>query len=85
MTLLCFMFIFVAGSAQLSNFQLYIVSEINGTEEMVYDNNGVTYYNGSFTIDLEPAKMVMSVVIRRPTADILTLCEVEVFQGSRSC
>lgn len=73
----------LAGSSQLSNFQLYIINQTNGAEELVYDNSGIPYETGVFIIDFEQAILVELVVIRRPTEDIITLCEVVVLQGKK--
>ena len=52
---------------------------MSGPEIQVYDNAGIPYGNGIFNITVD--RPVMSVIIRRPTANVLTLCEVQAIDG----
>lgn len=63
---------------QLTGFQM---SNFDGvTETTFYDNSGVEYGTGIFEISINPTVTASAIIIRR--ADILTLCEVEVY-GSK--
>ena len=59
---------------------MFIQSD-GGPEQVVYDNTGVPYDDGIFTIDLTPPEVVEYVIVRRPPGTILTICEVEVYGG----
>ena len=55
------------------------MSQISGPEVMVYDNVGIEYGDGVFNFTVD--RPVISVVVKRPSGNILTLCEVQVFDG----
>ena len=50
-------------------------------EVPVYDNTGVEYGEGIFSIDIVPQE-VRYVKLTRPTGDIMTICEVQVYGGN---
>ena len=75
------LFPFSDTETQLRTFQVFYVDS-NGTEEFLYDDSGSEYDTGIYNITVSPAVSATAVIIRRP--DVLTLCEVEVFQGSFS-
>ena len=56
-----------------------VVSVMSGPEIQVHDNAGIPYGNGIFNVTVD--RPVMSVIIRRPTATVLTLCEVQAIDG----
>lgn len=64
---------------QLPGFQLYIQPFDMAPEELIYDSTGVPYGNGIYTIPISPPRMAKFVTVRRN--GVITLCEVEVFQG----
>ena len=66
------------GSNQLSDFQLYY--DIVSPQTLLYDNSGVDYGTGIFTIPIVPVVTASAIIILRP--DVLTLCEVQVY-GSK--
>ena len=66
------------GSNQLSDFQLYY--DIVSPQTLLYDNSGVGYGTGIFTIPIVPVVTASAIIILRP--DVLTLCEVQVY-GSK--
>ena len=49
------------------------------SETLLYDNTGIEYGSGVFTINIGPTVIANAVIIRRPV--VLTLCEVEVYGG----
>ena len=80
-----YLFIHIGGEGQLSNFDLYVTSEDTEQETLVYNNTGVAYGDGVFTVNFSPVIPVTSAVIRRPTGNILVLCEVQIFDGKPQC
>ena len=62
--------------SQLTGFQLYYTD--GGSEILLYTDQE-DYGNGIFRISIDPVVTANSIIIRRP--DILTLCEVEVYEG----
>lgn len=74
-----FLYISVQGADQSSEFKV-AVRNSTGVTEQLYDNKGVTYGSGVFTVTLGE-KAISAVVISRPDFNILTLCEVEVYTG----
>ena len=53
--------------------------ESGGSETQLYDNTGVAYGTGVFTVAINPPVSANAIVIRR--TGTLTLCEVEIFGG----
>ena len=66
------------GSEQLSDFQIYY--DVISSQTLLYDNFGVNYGTGVFTIPIVPVITVSAIIILRPS--VLTLCEVQVY-GSK--
>ena len=56
--------------------------ESGGTETQLYDNTGIPYGSGVFTIPINPPVAANAIIIRR--TGTLTLCEVEIFGGEVS-
>ena len=52
----------------------------DGSETLLYDNTGVEYGTGVFTITINPPVITNAIIIRR--TGILTLCELEIY-GSK--
>ena len=53
--------------------------ENEGTETQLYDNTGVPYGQGVFTIQINPPVTANAIIIRK--TGIMTLCEVEIYGG----
>ena len=53
--------------------------ENEGTETQLYDNTGVLYEQGVFTIPIYPPVTANAIIIRK--TGIMTLCEVEIHGG----
>ena len=64
-------------STQLEGFTMLYESE--GSETLLYDNTGIEYGTGVFTIPINPPVTTDAIIIRR--TGTLTLCEVEIFGG----
>ena len=54
--------------------------ESEGSETQLYDNSGIEYGTGVFTIAIDPPVSANAIIIRR--IGTLTLCEVEIFGGN---
>ena len=65
------------GSVQLEGFIMFY--EYEGSETQLYDNTGVSYGGGVFTIPIVPPVTANAIIIRK--TGILTLCEVEINGG----
>lgn len=69
----------------MSGFFIYGQTETGkGTEDQIlYNNTNVPYADGVFEIDVNPERNVSIIRIERPSGNtIITLCEVEVYEGS---
>ena len=66
------------GPEQLRDFQLYY--DVVSPQTRLYDNSGIEYGTGVFTIPLVPVVTASAIIIVRPA--VLTLCEVQVY-GSK--
>ena len=53
--------------------------ESDGSETQLYDNTGVEYGTGVFTITINPPVTTNAIIVRR--TGLITLCEVEIFGG----
>ena len=70
------------GPDQLRDFQLYY--DVVSPQTLLYDNTGVEYGTGVFTIPVVPVVTASAIIIVRPV--LLTLCEVQVYGSKfRSC
>ena len=65
------------GPVQLEGFIMFY--EYEGSETQLYDNTGVSYGGGVFTIPIVPPVTANAIIIRK--TGILTLCEVEINGG----
>ena len=65
-------------ASQLSEFRMYY--DDGGSETLLYNNVGIEYGSGVFTIIVDPTITSNSIIIRRDDT-LLTLCEVEVYGG----
>ena len=66
------------GPVQLSDFQIFY--DVVSPQTLLYDNTGVDYGIGVFTIPIDPVVTASAIIILRP--NVLTLCEVQVY-GSK--
>ena len=55
--------------------------EFEGSEKLLYDNLGVEYGTGVFTITIDPPVTANAIIVRR--AGMITLCEVEILGGKK--
>ena len=55
--------------------------ELDGSETLLYDNLGVEYGTGVFTITIDPPVTANAIIVRR--AGMITLCEVEILGGKK--
>lgn len=69
-------------SDQLPDFQLYSQAFDGAIEELIYDSTGVAYGEGIYTIPVIPPKTLRHIIVKRN--GIISLCEVEVFEGNLS-
>ena len=66
-------------SNQMEGFSVFYDND--GSETLLYNNIGVEYGTGVFTITINPPVITNAIIIRR--TGILTLCEVEIFGSKR--
>ncbi|WAQ98172.1 MEGF6-like protein, partial [Mya arenaria] len=71
---------------QLAGFQVYGLLTSGGAKEHLYNSTGVEYpVDGIFNITVKPEKNASIIRVEKPPGDsIITLCEVEVFEASKS-
>jgi hypothetical protein len=78
-----FAFFTAKGVEQLGNFIMYGQSGSTGDRVQLYNSTGVEYGDGIFRVDVNPEKNMSIIRIERPTQNgIITLCEVEVYEGN---
>ena len=73
--MLCYFF--QDSNTQMQDFQMFY--DDDGTEVLLFDQTGVDYGQGFFTIPINPPVTTSAIIIRRDGT--LTLCEVEIFGG----
>ena len=61
---------------------MYAFDNVTGEEISLYNSSGDPYGDGVFTIDLIPEVLMTSLIITRPTGELLVICEVQILTGN---
>ena len=60
---------------QLQGFELYLVEDVGGTEDVV--TTPPTEDNNIYTFSFTPPRNVSAITIKRPSANVIVICELQ--------
>ena len=76
---MCYFIVGQLTDNQLQDFQLFLSEEVGGSEELVTSTPAEV--DDIYTFSFTPPRNVSVITIRRPTTNLIVLCELQAFAG----